>query len=164
MCELITDEEVTMPDVLTLLKKDHDKVKQLFKEVNDLSDGSHATRRKLFEQIDEELTLHARLEETIFYPKFKAKSKAASEERDEILEALEEHASVKELLRKLEATDPADETYKAKVQVLGELVEHHVKEEESEMFKQARKLFTSEELDEIGAQIEAAKERAGAEA
>ncbi len=151
-----------MPDVLTLLKQDHDKVKKLFKEVNDLSDGAHATRRKLFEEIDEELSLHAKLEETIFYPKFKAKTKAASEERDGILEAYEEHASVKELLRKIEATDPSDETYKAKVQVLSEFVEHHVKEEESEMFKQARKLFSSEELEEIGAELEAAKERAGA--
>ena len=158
------DKDPTMPDVLTLLKKDHDKVKKLFKEVNDVSDGAHATRRKLFEQIDEELSLHAKLEETIFYPKFKAKSKAASEERDEILEAYEEHASVKELLRKIEATDPSDETYKAKVQVLSELVEHHVKEEETEMFKQAKKLFSSEELDEIGAEIEAAKERVGAKA
>lgn len=153
-----------MPDVLTLLKEDHDKVKKLFKEVNELSDGAHATRRKLFEKIDEELSLHAKLEETIFYPAFKAKSKAASEERDEILEAYEEHASVKDLLRKLEATDPADETYKAKVQVLSELVEHHVKEEETEMFKQAKKLFSSEELEEIGAQIETAKESAGARA
>jgi hemerythrin-like domain-containing protein len=153
-----------MPDVLTLLKEDHAKVKKLFKEVNDLSDGAHATRRKLFEQIDEELTLHAKLEETIFYPAFKAKTKAASDERDEILEAYEEHASVKDLIKKLEGTDPSDETYKAKVQVLGELVDHHVEEEENEMFKQAKKLFSSEELDEIGAQIEAAKERAGAQA
>ncbi|MDQ6925633.1 MAG: hemerythrin domain-containing protein [Candidatus Eremiobacteraeota bacterium] len=153
-----------MPDVLTLLKKDHDKVKQLFEEVNDLSDGAHATRRKLFEQIDEELSLHAKLEETIFYPKFKTKTKAASDERDEILEAYEEHASVKDLLRKLESTDPSDETYKAKLQVLSELVDHHVKEEENEMFKQAKKLFSSEELEELGEQIADAKENAGARA
>ncbi len=153
-----------MPDVLTLLTEDHAKVKQLFKEVSALSDGAHATRRKLFEKIDEELTLHAKVEETIFYPALKAKTKAASDERDELLEAYEEHAVVKELLHKLEATDPADESYKAKLQVLSELVEHHVKEEENEMFKQAKKLFRNEELDEIGARVEAAKERAGAAA
>ena len=141
-------------DAIALLKADHKKVKALFAEADELGDRAHATRAKLFAQIDQELTIHTKVEEEIFYPAFKAKTKSATPERDEILEAYEEHAGAKELIAKLEALDPTDETYKAKLQVLSEEIDHHVKEEETTMFPMARKLLSEDELRELGAQIE----------
>jgi hemerythrin-like domain-containing protein len=147
-------------DAIALLKADHAKVKALFKEADALSDRAHAARAKLFEKIDLELTLHTQVEEKLFYPAFKAKTKSNTEERDEVLEAFEEHASAKALISKLEKLDPRDETYKAKLQVLGEMIEHHVKEEESELFPEARKLLSEEQLVDIGKKIQAMKKRA----
>ncbi len=151
-------------DALSLLKKDHTKVKGLFKEVEALSDRAGGARKKLFEQIDQELELHAQIEEEIFYPAFKKKAAKDSEKKEEVLEAYEEHALVKQLLGELKMMEPREETYKPKLQVLMELVQHHVKEEESEMFKMARELFKSNELEAMGQQIEQAKQQAGAPA
>jgi iron-sulfur cluster repair protein YtfE (RIC family) len=147
----------TKSDAIALLKEDHKRVKALFKETEELGDRAFAARAKLFEQIDRELQLHTKVEEEIFYPAFKAKSKSASDERDEVLEAYEEHAAAKELIAKLEGTDPKDETYKAKLQVLSEEIAHHVKEEETTMFPMARDLFSEAELTQLGAQISALK-------
>ncbi len=147
-------------DVIALLKADHKKVNGLFKELSTLGDTAHARRKKLFVDIDRELTLHAHVEENIFYPAFKAETKANSDERDEVLEAYEEHALVKTLLHELERLRPTAEPYNAKLQVLSELVEHHVKEEEHEMFKQAKKLLSKDELEMLGKKMQAAKLRA----
>ena len=147
-------------DALKLLKEDHSKVKKLFAEVEGLGERAAAQRKKLFSQIDKELTVHAKVEETIFYPEFKRRAEN-SEERDEVLEAYEEHALVKELIGQLEGLDPKEETYKAKLSVLKDLVDHHVKEEEGPIFRTARQLFERDELDEMGDRIMAAKKRAG---
>ena len=121
-------------DAITLLKADHRTVEDLLKQVQDLSESAHAQRRALFQQIDKELTVHSKIEETIFYPalKQKAKSKEDNDAKQEVLEAYEEHGNVKSMLEKLEGTDAADETYNAKLQVLSDLVKHHVHEEEHE--------------------------------
>ena len=148
-------------DALKLLKEDHKKVKTLFGEVEALGDRAAAQRKKLFQQIDQELTIHSKIEETIFYPEFRRRANKG-EEREEVLEAYEEHNVVKTIIGELEELDPKDETYKPKLSVLKELVEHHVKEEEGPMFKMARELFDKEELDEIGERIMAAKEELGA--
>jgi hemerythrin superfamily protein len=147
-----------MTDVIGLLKADHKKVRALFKEAGELGDRAHTARANLFSEIAAALKLHTKAEETIFYPALKKKSKAGSDERDEVLEAYEEHAAAKALIGTIEQTDPKDETYKAKVQVLGEMIEHHVKEEEAEMFKQARSLLSEDELVELGEEIAAMKE------
>lgn len=147
-----------MSDAITLLKADHRRVKALFKEANELGDRAHSARANLFREIDAELKLHTKVEETIFYPTFKSKSRAGSDERDEILEAYEEHAAAKALIRAIEETDPKDETYKAKVHVLSEMIDHHVKDEETELFKQARELLSEDELVELGEKIAAMKE------
>jgi iron-sulfur cluster repair protein YtfE (RIC family) len=151
-------------DAIALLKADHKKVKALFAEAKELGDRAYASRAKLFAQIDEELTIHTKVEEAIFYPAFKEKTKSASPERDEVLEAYEEHAGAKELIKKLEGLDPSDETYKAKLQVLGEEIDHHVKEEETTMFPMARKLLSEDELRALGDQIQEMKAQAGAPA
>jgi len=148
-------------DAIKLLKEDHKKVKALFEEVEGLGDRASTQRKNLFQKIDEELTLHSKIEETLFYPEFKKRAEN-SDEREEVLEAYEEHGVVKVMIGELEDLDPKDETYKPKLNVLKELVMHHVKEEEGELFKMARELFEPEELNQIGDRIAAAKERAGA--
>ncbi len=148
-------------DALTLLKNDHTKVKGLFKEVEALGERATASRERLFEQIDEELRLHAEVEEKIFYPAFK-KHAENSEEREEVAEAFEEHALVKQLIEELEGLEPSEEQYKAKLNVMIELVKHHADEEEKVMFKEARELFDESELEELGARIAQAKEQAKA--
>lgn len=144
-------------DALKLLKEDHKKVKALFGEVEGLGDRASTQRKNLFQKIDEELTIHAKIEETIFYPEFRRRA-GKGDEKEEVLEAYEEHNIVKNLLGELEDLDPKDETYKPKLNVLKELVEHHVKEEEGPMFKMARDLFEKDELDEIGERLMEAKE------
>ena len=148
-------------DALKILKEDHKKVKMLFGEVDELGDRASSARKKLFQQIDQELTIHSKIEETIFYPEFRRRA-AKGDEREEVLEAYEEHGVVKTIIGELEGLDPKDETYKPKLSVLKEMVEHHVKEEEGPMFRMARELFDKEELEEIGERIMAAKEELGA--
>jgi hemerythrin superfamily protein len=148
-------------DALKLLKQDHQKVKTLFGEVEELGDRASSQRQKLFRQIDEELTIHAKIEETIFYPEFRRRA-GKGEEKEEVLEAYEEHNIVKSLIGELENLDPKDETYKPKLSVLKDLVDHHVKEEEGPLFRMARELFEKDELEELGDRIMTAKEELGA--
>ena len=149
-------------DAIKLLKEDHKKVKALFEEVEGLGERASTQRKNLFRKIDQELTLHSKIEETLFYPEFKKRAEN-NEERDEVLEAVEEHGVVKVMIGELEDLDPKDEKYKPKLTVLKEMVMHHVKEEEGELFPMARELFEPEELNKIGDRIVAAKEKAGAE-
>ncbi|HEV2262430.1 MAG TPA: hemerythrin domain-containing protein [Candidatus Rubrimentiphilum sp.] len=149
-------------DALKLLKEDHKKVKALFGEVEGLGDRASTQRKDLFQQIDRELTLHSKIEETLFYPEFRKRAEN-SDEREEVLEAYEEHGVVKTMIGELEDLDPKDETYKPKLNVLKDLVEHHVKEEEGPLFRMAREIFEPEELNAIGERIMQAKENAGAE-
>lgn len=148
-------------DALTLLKNDHDKVRELFAQAEKLSDRAKASRRDLFEQIDDELTLHTKIEEKIFYPAFKERAENSAQ-RDQILEAFEEHGVAKRLIKEINALEPSDERYKAKLSVLIESVRHHADEEEQRIFPMSRELFDAEELDDLGEAILQAKEKAGA--
>lgn len=145
-------------DAIRFLKSQHKEVNALFKDVAALSDSAKASRKKLFTQIDQALTVHAEIEEKIFYPELKAAAARDKEAKQEVLEAYEEHANVKAMIAKLENTEPSDETYAAKLQVLMELVKHHVKEEETTMFPQAKELLDKDELDDLGTRLENAAE------
>ncbi len=124
-------------DAITLLTADHAKVKKLFKEFQDLKedDGSAEDKSALVTRICNELKVHTEIEEEIFYPAVRK----AIDDGDLMDEALVEHAGAKELVTQLEDMSPDDELYDAKVTVLGEQIQHHVKEEEGEMFPKARK-------------------------
>ena len=148
-------------DAVTLLKNDHTKVKGLFKEVEALGDRATTSRERLFKEIDRELRLHSEVEEKIFYPAFKQHAED-NEEREEVAEAYEEHAIVANLMDELEGLDPSDEQYKAKLNVMMELVKHHADEEEKGMFEEARELFDKAELEQLGERIAHAKENAKA--
>ncbi len=124
------------PDAIALLIADHKKVQRLFTEFSELKeDGSDEEKSAIVEQVCNELTIHATLEEEIFYPAVRK----AIEDVDLMDEALVEHAGAKELIAQLQDMEPGDELYDAKVTVLGEQIEHHVEEEEGEMFPKAKK-------------------------
>jgi hemerythrin superfamily protein len=143
-------------DAITLLKADHAAVKKLFAQEEKSTKHDGQNKQDTFNQIKAALTVHATVEEEIFYPAVK---KARSENvKDEVREAYEEHKQIKTLLAEISGITPADETWDMKVKVLKEDVEHHVKEEEGEMFPDARKFLGEGKLVELGAQLEARKQ------
>ena len=134
----------------SLLKKQHQEIKGLFRKIDKTEDASG--RQDLMTQIIEKLTVHSTIEEEIFYPAVRGLGSQKAE--DIILEALEEHHVVKLVLEELPTVDPEDEHFSAKMTVLSELVEHHAEEEEDEMFVLATKLGDAE-LESLGAQLAA---------
>lgn len=123
-------------DAIAMLMADHKKVKKLFSDFDKLKEeGSDEDKAALVELICNELKIHTALEEEIFYPAVRK----AIEDSDLMDEALVEHAGAKDLISQLEEASPEDDLYDAKVTVLGEQINHHVKEEEGEMFPKAKK-------------------------
>ncbi|BEP35103.1 hemerythrin domain-containing protein [Variovorax sp. V59] len=126
------------PDACSLLDTDHRNVKKMFKEYEELTHSRAADvqqkKRELASQICTELTVHAQIEEEIFYPAVRE----AISETDLLDEAEVEHASAKELIAQIEAATEVDDKFDAKVIVLGEYIDHHVKEERNEIFVKAR--------------------------
>jgi iron-sulfur cluster repair protein YtfE (RIC family) len=140
-------------DAFTLLKADHKKVAGLMDKIEDTTERAIKTREELFTELKTELDIHAQIEETILYPVLEK----AKETHEISLEAYEEHKVVKQLLSEL-ASEPKDaEEWTAKFTVLKENVEHHVEEEEGEMFKKARRVLSEEEIAELGTRLEEAK-------
>jgi hemerythrin-like domain-containing protein len=133
-------------DALSLLKEDHGKVKKLLAELEKTTERGVKTRTELFATIKGELTVHETIEEEIFYPELKAHPKA----KDIVLEGFEEHHVVDVLMGELEAMDVDDENWGAKAIVMKENIEHHIEEEEGEMFKTARQVFDRDELEDLG--------------
>jgi hemerythrin-like domain-containing protein len=146
-------------DALTLLKRDHDKVKDLLKELEPTTERAVKTREELFSRIKSELTVHEIIEEEIFYPALKDHPKA----KDIVLEAYEEHNVVDTLMGELESMSVEDETWGAKAKVMIENIEHHIEEEEGEMFQKARQVFDKQELEELGTAMEQRKTEAMSE-
>jgi hemerythrin superfamily protein len=140
-----------------LLKKQHRQVEKLFKEVEKTEDPKQ--RRKLMEQIADDLKMHTQIEEEIFYPAVREVGTAKAEEM--IDEAFEEHHVVDLVLAELPQVDPEDERFEAKMTVLSELVKHHVEEEEEEMFPMAEKKLGAERIKELGQQLEQMAGRGG---
>lgn len=123
-------------DAIALLTQDHKKVQKLFKEFEKISEEeSDESKQELVNQICAELTIHATIEEEIFYPA----ARQAIEEEDLLDEAEVEHATAKDLIVQLAEMAAGDELYDAKVTVLGEYIDHHVKEEQNEMFPKVKK-------------------------
>jgi hemerythrin superfamily protein len=138
-------------NALELLKEDHEKVAALFDQVKETEDEQK--HWSLFEQIKTELEVHTHIEETVFYPRLQQ----YEDLKDMVLEALEEHKQVKTLIREIAALAKGSEKLAAKLTVMGENVEHHVEEEEDEMFPQVEDLLSEDELEELGTQLQAAK-------
>jgi hypothetical protein len=149
-------------NALTLLKEDHDKAKKLMEELEKTTERGVKTRSEKWTKLLKDLTIHENIEEEIFYPALKAKD--VKELNEIVLEALEEHHLVDDIVEQLKDTPFDDEHWSAKFKVTKENVEHHIEEEEGEMFKLVRKEFTRDELEELGDRmfqrsIEQAEER-----
>lgn len=140
-------------NAIELLEKDHKEVKTLFRKYGQLvkADADSTERQQLALQICKMLTVHAQIEEEIFYPA----AREVIPEEDLIDEATVEHASAKDLIAQIEGAQADDPLYDAKVTVLGEYIDHHVKEEEQEMFPKLRRRL---DIKEIGLQLERRKE------
>jgi hemerythrin superfamily protein len=131
----MSDTKIRIQKATQILKEDHEKVKELFAEYEDQGDLAHAGKMHLFLELKRELTIHAQIEEEIFYP-------SIQESGELVAKAIEEHALVKTLLEELSSLNPRDEEFDAKMKVLQENVLHHAKEEEKDLFP------CFEELDE----------------
>lgn len=143
-------------DALTLIKEDHEKMRKLLDELESTTERGVKTREELYATIKGELTIHEIIEEEIFYPALRDHPKA----KEIVLEAYEEHHVVDVVMAELEGLPVDDESWGAKAKVMKENVEHHMEEEEGEMFSKARQVFDREELQELGERMAARKAEA----
>jgi hemerythrin superfamily protein len=141
-------------DAISLLKDDHRTVEKLFKRFEKTGDRAHTERRRIVDEIIKELSVHAEIEETVFYP---AVREAVPPTEDMVLESLEEHHVAKWVLSELDGMPPDSERFEAKVTVLMENIRHHVKEEESDLFPKVRKALSRKALEDMGEAMERAK-------
>jgi hemerythrin-like domain-containing protein len=139
-----------MIDAIELLTQQHSEVDELFEKFEKASEGKDSqVLMELFARIADNLAAHATIEEKLFYP-----SVYVGPTAEKLQEAVEEHLSAKRVIADILGMDATDEQFKAKMKVLQELVEHHVEEEEKDLFKTVKKLMTKEELAVIGEQME----------
>lgn len=134
-------------NAIDLLKSQHREVSKLFSKIEK---AETSEKTELFEEIADKLAVHAAIEEHHFYPAVKAKRT-----EDILLESLEEHLGIKRVIADLMELDGEDETFDAKVKVLKEQVEHHVEEEETDLFPKVKSLFDKEQLEAIGQEMSA---------
>jgi hypothetical protein len=136
-----------------LLKKDHDEVKKILEKLDSTTERGVKTREQLFTKLKTEMQIHETIEEEIFYPALKEHPKA----KEVVLEGYEEHHVVDNIMGEISSTPYDDETWAAKFSVMKENIEHHIQEEEGEMFKTARQVLSKSELEELGARMEQRK-------
>ena len=141
-------------NALSLLEEDHKRVKKMLAELDSTTERGVKTREELFTKLKQELEIHEAIEEEIFYPALKEHPKA----KDIVLEAYEEHNVVDMVMAEIQDVAFDDERWGAKLTVMKENLEHHIEEEEGEMFKQARQVFEREELEELGERMESRKQ------
>lgn len=142
-------------NAFNLLKSDHEKVAGILTSIEETTERAAKGREELFARLKQELDLHAKIEEEIFYPALEE----SEETREVTLEAYEEHRLVKQLLAELEVEPKDTEEWTAKFTVLKENIEHHVEEEEGEMFKNARKVLSEDEVETLGNRLQEAKKQ-----
>ena len=140
-------------DALSLLKQDHDLVKRILNEGDETTERAEKTRTELFARLKSELEIHERIEEEVLYPALRDHPKS----KEIALEGYEEHHVVDTILSELEMTPVTDDQWAAKFTVAKENLEHHIEEEEGEMFTKARQIFSNDELVEMGARMQEIK-------
>jgi hypothetical protein len=147
-------------DAMKLLEEDHRKVKKLLEEGDKTTEQATKRRTELLNELLMELRIHETIEEEIFYPALEEHAKT----KEIALEGYEEHHAVDNIAEELVALDPSDETWGAKFTVMKENIEHHIEEEEGEMFTKARQALDEEELSEIADMMESRRNELRAEA
>jgi len=145
------------PDAITLLENDHRRMEDLLARGEDTTEHAKGSRTSMLETLTRELNLHELIEERILYPALKSHPQA----RDIVLEGYQEHHVADLIVKELQAMPKDDERWGAKFKVLKENIEHHIEEEEGEMFRTARGIFSAEELREMGARMAGMKAAAG---
>jgi hemerythrin-like domain-containing protein len=140
-------------DCFELLKQDHDEVTQLLKQCKEAG-ADNKKGKEAFKKLARSLAVHAKVEEILFYPKFQDEEELSSL----IEEAYEEHHAVEEMLQEMAQMSPGDEEWESKLKELKQNIEHHVKEEEGELFPKASKLLSKEEVADLGEAIEDEKQ------
>lgn len=153
--------KTTSIDAVELLTKQHREVEDLFEQFEKAGDNAKDKKKKLADEICNALIMHTMIEEEIFYPATRAAGEESEETEDMVDEAIVEHASAKDLIAQIREMSPEDDLYDAKVKVLSEMIDHHVEEEEKEMFPKTRKLkldlgVLGEEMKKRQVEIEAA--------
>jgi hemerythrin-like domain-containing protein len=143
-------------DAIEMLKADHEKVKGLFRQYEAAGDRAYQKKQSIAEEVFTEITVHSTLEEELFYPAVKAETDKQGQEL--VAESVEEHHVVAMLIEELKALDPKDERYDAKFTVLMENIEHHIEEEEDELFPEAEDVL-GDEIEELGAQMKERKDQ-----
>ncbi len=139
-------------NAIDLLIEDHEKVKDILTRLTESTERAVKTRTELLQKLEMEVTIHTQLEEQILYPAYK--EAGSKEELEMYYEAKEEHRTVDSLvLPDLKATDPSSVEFAGRAKVCKELLEHHIEEEEEEMFPKARELFDKARLEEMGQQM-----------
>ena len=139
-------------NAIDLLKADHEKVKSILSQLSESTDRAVKKRTELLEKLELEVSIHTQLEEEILYPAYKAAGGKA--EAEMYYEAKEEHRTVDSLiLPDLKGTDPTSPEFAGRVKVIKELLEHHIEEEETDMFPHAKKILGKAKLDELGDQM-----------
>lgn len=139
----------------TLLEEDHTKFKRMLADIEATTDRAEKTRAKIFDELKRALVAHEAIEEEILYPAIRAKAKG--DDKDLVLEAYAEHHAADLLVEELTELPVTHEMWGAKAKVLQENLEHHIEEEEGELFKTARTLLEKHELEELGDQMAARK-------
>lgn len=143
-------------NAIDILKADHDRLRQILPKLSDVSIAADE-RKKYLEAVEQEVKMHSLVEEEIFYPAFKDASHER-EDRDLYFESIEEHHVVDMLLPELSPLDGASDGFRAKAKVLHELIDHHAKEEEEQLFPRAQQLLGDEQLRELASRISRRKE------
>jgi hemerythrin superfamily protein len=138
-------------DAIAMLEADHRKVKELFREFSEAGERAHKTKQRIAERIFQELEVHSRLEEEVFYPAVRAATDKEGEEL--VVEGIEEHHVVDLLIEELKGMNPEDEHYTAKMTVLCENVQHHIQEEEEEMLPDARRRL-GDQMETLGQEMQ----------
>ena len=145
-------------DPLKMLEDDHETVKKILGDLEDTTERAVKTRTELFGRLEREMRVHEVLEEEILYPALKEHDKA----KDLALEGYEEHHVVDTIMGEMRDVSVEDETWTAKFSVMKENIEHHIEEEEGDMFKTARQVLSKQELEELGERMEQRKATATA--
>jgi iron-sulfur cluster repair protein YtfE (RIC family) len=155
-----TDEEMIM-NAVELLKEDHREALELLERLENMEEeldadeeGVEVLPNDLFTQLKNALTLHTQVEEQVFYPAMRE----FDETRDQISEAIEEHEAVDQILEEMTEMSPEDDEFQDKLEELRENLEHHIEEEEDELFPKAEELCEPKRLDEMGRQIQKLKQ------
>ena len=142
-------------DAFTLLKNDHAEAADVLGKLAAADEDAAAERQQLFNKLKTALDIHAHIEETIFYPVLKQEA----ETRDITLEAYDEHKEIKDLLKQLSGTEPTGNAWDNLVNDLKRTIEHHVKEEETEMFPKAQDVLSQQQINDLGTRMQQEKQR-----